>query len=162
MLSLAFVLPAGLILLILSAFAVYRQGYVSFAGIVPVFAAVLYKFAAHHEIFVYLSSAIIIGSCAGILFRGKHSVQFYIITATLLCTLFSQADFMYVNHVLKIDTVSQSRNQWLSIIDASAAGDTEKAMYRESLNDEAVGSLKAIMPFNFFLNTLVWSTLLYL
>ena len=161
MTAIALLLPAGILFLILSSLAVHRWGYYAFAGIVPIFAATMFLTASYHEFFVFLTSAIIIGSLIGILVRGKKSVQFFITIASLTCTIFSYGSFLYVNKVMKIDTISQSKAQWLEIIDASKADPAEKTAFKENM-DGALTILRSIMPFNFFLNGLFWSTVIYL
>ena len=72
---LALILPVGIIFLVLSALAVHKWEYYAFSGIVPVFVATAFFTAANHEFFVYLTSALIIGSLIGILFRGKRKIH---------------------------------------------------------------------------------------
>ena len=159
--ALVFVLPAGLLLLAGSLFAARRWGFLALAGVIPAFAVIAYLTALFHDSFVFLASSLIIGSCTGLLFAGKFSLQRFLITASLLCAAASYGDYTFQSRVMHQNYLEQSKNQAIEYVRASAVTDAEKAALLEWM-DQAIPLVQRILPFYYFLTGLFWASCSYL
>jgi len=159
--ALVLVLPAGLLLLAGSLFAARRWGFLALAGVIPAFAVIAYMTALFHDSFVFLASSLIIGTCTGLLFSGKLSLQRFLVSASLLCSAASYGDYAFQSRVLHQDYLELSKIQAVEYVRASAVTDAEKTALLEWM-DQAIPLVKRILPFYYFLSGLFWASCSYL
>jgi uncharacterized protein YybS (DUF2232 family) len=158
---------AGLSLLCAAAYASYRWSWKALYALLPAIAAGLLFYnrlsATGPEVYAMLASSTIVGAAAGLTFRLRRPIQFFILTAALGATALYSANYYFLKTARGTDLFAQSRDRLVQYIQAAPTG-TDQAKRDELLSqiDRTMEFIKDMVPFSYFLNVLTFSMLLFL
>lgn len=96
------------------------------------------------------------GAMAGITFRSGRSVQFFIVASTLSLTLVFTANYFFLKYGRQYDMLKKSRENVVAMVKASEATESEREILLGKV-EESFRIVKDIIPFSYFLNSLIFS-----
>jgi len=143
-----------------SAYFVYDRGYLAFAAIV-LLNALLFAGGIDLSTVIAFASVMVIGGVSGFVIKKKISLVHYVLIAPFLVTLFFSGDYYY-KLMGGVDMVADSQKQMTDIFlnrDDISNEDKEAAT---GVINAAMDVLRNIVPFDTFVNALMFSGIGYL
>lgn len=128
--------------------------------IVPLIAPGVFLYRVSVEYFPALAASAAIGVLAGYTMREKKSFQFYLVSASLVVGMVLSANYYALKFWKSIDLLEESRTQFIEYISRAEIPEEKKLELRSTF--EAAGVLiRALVPFSYFLNGLLFSAIGY-
>ncbi len=125
--------------------------------IISIIAVLLANILFDNEYLNILSSIAFIGAAIGFSFKHNKSYQFFIIITSMSLALVFTANYLYLDKAKDVDIVSRSKDTFIKMIDESSEiSEKEKKEFIEKL-DESLDIIKDIIPFTYFLNSIILS-----
>lgn len=102
----------------------------------------------------------LIGFIAGYCLRYKKSIQFFLILSSLTLTVLFSGNFYFLKINKDIDILGKSKEKIAEIVNSSNITESERRDFTASL-DETLDVLRDIIPFAYFLNSIIFSLLFF-
>ncbi len=138
----------------------YRWGLKSLALIVPLVMPGILMYRLSVEYFPALIAAAAIGVLAGYSMREKKSFQFYLVSASLAVGVILSVNYYALKFGKGIDLMEESRTQFMEYISRADMPEEKKLELRSSF-DAAGVLIRALVPFSYYLNGLLFATIAY-
>ncbi len=120
------------------------------SGIVSVWAGPQYA----GEFLMAMLSPLVIGAVAGMTFRSKKSVQFFLLVTSVTLSLAFTANYYFLKFFWNTDLITESRQRITEMIQGSGIAEAEKREFMSRIQ-ESLDMVRDIVPFTYFLNALV-------
>lgn len=151
----------GLILIISSTLLFYRFGWKSiFLLLFPVSLIIIISAQNNSETIPIVLGFFLIGFIAGYCLRYKKSIQFFLILSSLTLTVLFSGNFYFLKINKDIDILGKSKEKIAEIVNSSNITESERRDFTASL-DETLDVLRDIIPFAYFLNSIIFSLLFF-
>lgn len=147
-------------LLFSTALVCYKWGWIGLCFVLPLVLLMFYRSADASGTMVILLMVSCVGASAGLAFKYEKSFQFFIIVATLACSLVGTAHFYVLKYVRSVDLLSQSRVVMQQMIADTDRPQAEKDDLLKKM-DESMPVIRAVIPFSYFINGLIVSSLCF-
>lgn len=168
MISLLLASLLGFVFLFSGAYCFYRWGWRALYLFIPAAAAavalgLLGGGGRGADNAAIMLSPLFIGATAAMSFRSGRSLEFFVLVSSLSLTLVFTGNYLFLKHARNTDLVAESRDRIVEIVKSSDIGESEKSEFL-SRSDQALETLRDIVPFAYFLNSLAaclicWVTL---
>ncbi len=147
----------GAAILFGSAIACYKLGWKGAVLLLPAVVLLISLFGFKGSV-PTLVSPVVIGSVAGLVFKKDLSFGFFILVSALLLTLIYTGDFYYLKHYKNYNILTESKAQTLEIIKNTDIPKDKKKLITDNI-DTLITFVSDIVPFYFFINSLIISIL---
>ncbi len=154
-------LVIGTILLFVSSLTFYYWGAKALTIIVPLTGVCIYRFSGDFNSFTLIVPPLIFGSFAGYTIKRSLSVQFYIIGSTVTFTIIATGLYYYMMQVLGIDLFDSLMTQMQLLLEKSELAQNEQTEIISSFKSVLV-IVREVVPFYFFLQSVIWSTIAFM
>lgn len=151
----------GLILIISSTLLFYRYGWKSvFLLLFPVSLIIIVSAHDNSETIPVVLGFFLIGFITGYSLRYGKSIQFFLIVSSLTLTALFSGNFYFLKIHKDIDILGKSKEKIVEIVNSSNIPEGERREFTARL-DETLDILSDIIPFAYFLNTIIFSLLFF-
>lgn len=138
----------------------YKWGWRSVGVMIPLAMPGVLLYRLSIEYFPALIAATAIGVLAGYSMREKRSFQFYLVSASLAVGLILSVNYYTLKLGKGIDLMEESRTQFMEYINRAEIPEEKKLELRSSF-DAAGVLIRAVVPFSYFLNGLLFAAIAY-
>lgn len=160
MLSIVIASLAGIGTITAASLFFYRWSWRSLALIIPLVMPGILLYRLSVEYFPALVAAAAIGVLAGYSMREKKSFQFYLVSASLAVGMVLSLNYYALKFGKGIDLMEESRTQFMDYISRAEIPEEKKLELRSSF-DAAGVLIRALVPFSYFLNGLLFAAIAY-
>lgn len=101
-------------------------------------------------------SPVFIGAAGGLSLYYKRGLHFYLVISAFSLALIFSANYYYLKLYKNFDQVVDSKNRIVQIVTASELPDAEKKEFVSQV-ENSIGLMKDIVPFTYFLNSVIIS-----
>jgi uncharacterized protein YybS (DUF2232 family) len=159
-LSLVISTLVGLIILSGSGIIFFNRSWKALYAFVPLtlvagFAAV-YSGGEVNDFLTVVVSPVFIGAVGGLSLRFKKALHFYIVISAFTVSLIFSANYYYLKLYKNVDQVLDSKNRIVQIVTTSEMQDPDKKELLSQI-ENSVEIMKDIVPFTYFLNSVIIS-----
>jgi hypothetical protein len=149
-------LLAGLVLLAFTALLFYRLSLGLFHIAVLFAGLFILNFIPGDDSLYLIISFIIIGASAGYSIRQKKNLLFFVLAASLSIAFIFTFNHYYLKNYKNTDILQNSKSGILSLLEGNEVPESEKQQIVQKV-DESLEIIKQIIPFAYFMNSLLLS-----
>lgn len=156
----------GFVFLFSGAYFFYRWGWRALYLFLPVaVAAVVLGFLGGEgrgaDNAAIMLSPLFIGATAALSFRSGRSLEFFVLVTSLSLTLVFTGNYLFLKYARNTDLVAESRDRIVDVVKTADIAESEKKEFL-SRTDQTLDTLRNIVPFAYFMNSLAVSLICWL
>jgi hypothetical protein len=157
---------AGLVFLVCAGAVFLKWGWKSFypVGALSLAAGVAAAWAGQRYLAEYLTvvlAPVIIGTVAGMTFRIRRTLQFFLLVTPVALAIVFTANYYFLKVYKNTDLIQESRQRIVEMVNAAALPESEKREFMARV-EESLEMVRDIVPFTYFLNALIGSLVCFL
>ena len=160
MVSIFLIFSASLLLLVGTSLVFYKWDWKAVVVFIPgivIFNVLSEKSGGlyFYEFLNFFIEPSLVGAVAGLSFKRKKSLQFFLIVSSLLLTGIFSGNYYYLKNVEKIDLLSKSKNEFIKVLSSADISAEEKESIKKKI-EKSVEIARDAVPFVYFINSMFY------